>query len=129
MTGNLVAVLPLLDVVEKLTRESRELMRRLLGPIADATGELVADKINAARNENIERLAHRVREHMRQSGTHPKPVELTILIPTLQHASLESREDLISKWAGLLASAASGEEVHTAYPKILAEITPGEARC
>src|SRR5207245_11092959 len=38
------------------------------------------------------------------------------------------REMLISKWARLVASAASGEDVHTAYLKVLAEITPAEAR-
>jgi hypothetical protein len=32
------------------------------------------------------------------------------------------------KWTGLLASAAPGTDVHPAYAKILAEITPAEAR-
>ncbi len=126
MAEEWLAIAQVLGVFEKLTREARELLRRLLGPIADAAGERFADKINATRSANLQRVAERVVELMH--GTQPKAVELTILVPILHHASLEDREDLVSKWAGLLASAASGEHVHTAYPKVLAEITPAEAR-
>jgi hypothetical protein len=128
MAEELVAIAQILSVLEKFTREGRDLIHRLLGPLADATGELLADKIYTARHVNLDRLVSRVLDQMHQSGAQARPVALTILIPVLQHASLESHEDLVSKWAGLLASAASGEDVHIAYPKILAEITPGEAR-
>jgi len=126
MAEEWMAVAQVLGVFEKLTREARELMRRLLGPIADAAEERIADRISAARSANLQRVAERVVELMH--GAQPRAVELTILVPILHHASLEDREDLVSKWAGLLALAASGEDVHTAYPKILAEITPAEAR-
>ena len=43
MTGDLVAITQVLDILEKFTREPRELMQRLLGPIADAAGERWAD--------------------------------------------------------------------------------------
>jgi hypothetical protein len=128
MSGELEGAAQALVVIERITRETRDLFLRLLGPVAEAAGELIADKINARRTANLERLAERVTHHLRESGHEPHPVELTILVPVLQQASLEDRDDLVAAWAGLLASAASGNEVHTSYPKILSEITPAEAR-
>lgn len=54
---------------------------------------------------------------------------LKIIFPILEGCSLEDEDDnLATKWAALLASAAAGDPVHTSYPKILAELTPAEAR-
>jgi Abortive infection alpha len=119
-------VAQVLGTFERLTREAREPIRRLFGPIADAAGERIADKINAGRSVNLDRIAMRVLLMMHD--TQAQQVPLAILVPVIQQSSLEDREELVSMWAGLLASAASGHEIHTAYPKILAEITPMEAR-
>src|SRR5262245_3329003 len=126
MVEEWTAVVQVLGTFERLTREARELVRRLFGPIADAAGERIADKINAGRSANLDGIAMRVLDMI--DGTQARQVPLAILVPVLQQASLEDRAEPVSMWAGLLASAASGQEVHTAYPKILAEITPMEAR-
>lgn len=128
MTEDILAAGQILNILEKFTREPRELILRLLGPVADATGERWADRINAARTKNMEHVANLVIDRLRERSTQPRPVELSVLVPILQHASLESRQDLVSMWTGLLASAASRGGIHTAYPRILSEITPGEAR-
>lgn len=117
-----------LEALEKLTREARELMLRLLGPAADAAGDRLADWINPIRSKNFERVVNEVLERLRSNGIQAQPVELKLLVPILQHSSLEAEDDLVSKWAGLLASAAAGESVHPSYPRILAELTPVEAR-
>lgn len=128
MSDNLIGIAQVLSALEKITREPRELLLRLFGPIADATGELLADKINAKRSANLERALRIALEQLRAIHAEPRPVNLVILMPIVQQASLEDRDDLVAQWAGLLASAATGEEIHTSYPKILSEIAPGEAR-
>jgi abortive infection alpha-like protein len=128
MADDLVGLGKIPEAIEKFTKECRELLLRLLGPAADAAGERLGDWINAARSKNFERIVQEVVERLRQAGIEPKPVELKILIPIIQHSSVEENTDLASIWAGLLASAAAGEEIHPSYPKILAELTPGEAR-
>jgi len=128
MSDDLVGLGKVAESLEKLTREPRELFLRLLGPVADATGELIADRINATRSKNLERLIQETFRRLRESRVNPQPVELKILVPILGYSSVETDDDLVSKWAGLLASAASGERLHPSYANILAELTRGEAR-
>jgi hypothetical protein len=128
MGDDLVGIGKIAEALEKATKECRELMLRLLGPAADAAGERLADCINAARSKNFDRVVQEVLQQLEAIQTEPAPVELKILVPVLQYASLDNDDELVSKWAGLLASAAAGEQVHPSYPRILAELTPGEAR-
>ena len=58
-------------------------------------------------------------------------MSLKLLAPILEGSSLEDDTDedfLLSKWAGLLASAAVGEPVHPSYAKIMAELTAAEVK-
>lgn len=128
MADDLVGVGRAAESIEKMTREVRELVLRLLGPAADAAGERLADWINPIRSKNFDRIVQEVLRHLRESHIDPRPVELKVLIPILQHCSLETNDDLVSRWAGLLASAAAGLPIHPSYPNIIAELTPGEAR-
>ena len=125
---DLVGVGKIAEALEKATKECRELMLRLLGPAADAAGERLADWVSAARSKNFERVVQEVLQRLHAAQIEPKPVKLNILVPILQYSSLENDNELVSKWSGLLASAAAGQSVHPSYPKILAELTPEEAR-
>jgi hypothetical protein len=97
--------------------------------VAQELGQLFSDPV---RNYRIKQTLKRVKE-MRKllaaSGIQPKSVPLKTLYPILEGCSLEEdTSDLVSKWVGLLASAAAGNLVHPSYPKILAELTSTEAK-
>ncbi len=128
MADDLIGLGKIAESIERLTREARELFLRLLGPVADAYGEKLADRINLLRSQNIERLITEVQRRLSEKKIAPTTVELTLLVPIVQYASLENDGDLATKWAGLLATAAAGTPVHPIFPKVLAEITPPEAR-
>jgi hypothetical protein len=65
-------------------------------------------------------------------GIEPGAVPLKVLAPLLQAASFEDEndDDMIARWAALLANAAAGDEgasVPPAFPAILAQLVPIEA--
>jgi hypothetical protein len=64
MADDLVALGKIAESIERLTREGRELFLRLLGPVADAYGEKLADRINSFRSQNIERLVAEVQRRL-----------------------------------------------------------------
>jgi hypothetical protein len=65
---------------------------------------------------------------LEDNNIQPQMVPPKLLVPILMNGSLEDDDDLIDKWAGLLASAASGYSVHSSFPRILAELTSAEAK-
>ena len=81
------------------------------------------------REHNIEQVWARAQEMLREAGVQPGPVPLKTLVPLLQYASIEEDEYLQAQWAALLANAAIAQiEVHTAYPDILRQLSPIDAR-
>ncbi|MGD0267370.1 MAG: hypothetical protein ABSD47_20860 [Candidatus Methylomirabilota bacterium] len=117
-----------LQAFSDLTKELRQFFLALLGPGAEETGQFLADKIRYLRFKNGLRTFQKAHELLRQVGAQPKPINLKLLVPIMDGCSLEEDDDLTSKWAGLLASAAAGEQIPPSYAKILSELSPGEAR-
>lgn len=71
-------------------------------------------------------------EFLNASGITPHAVSVKVLVPLLDGASLEDEEneEMIDRWAALLAHAAAGapvEMVLPSFPRILAELSPAEA--
>jgi hypothetical protein len=65
-----------------------------------------------------------------EARTDAKPVDLTVLIPWTEGASLNEDESMAEMWAGLLANAAAGDKgasVLPSFPSTLAEMSPLEA--
>jgi len=119
------------ESVEKGTRELRQLALVYWEPELRAKGEVRARKIMQTEMEkNALRIfseADRLLQDARIDNEN-RTIRLEILIPTLQNSALVDDEFLAHKWAALLASATAGNPVHVSYPKILAELTPGEAK-
>lgn len=128
MPEDVVGVGKGLEAIERMSREVRQLMLDLAGPAVKEIGELFADRIRFRRYENLSHMAERVQKKLADRGLQAKAVDLRLLVPILEEASLESDEDLRSKWVGLLTSAAAGSPVHASYPKLLAQLEPEEAR-
>lgn len=127
MSEELKQVVELGGTLERATREMRELAKAFLSPVAAQAGEYVADKIRHARVENAARAFVRAREILAEAGVPLQYVELKVLLPIAEGASLEEEEGMTERWARLLASAASSSNVRPAFPRILAELTAAEA--
>ena len=67
-------------------------------------------------------------EMIKAAGVQQKPVDLKTFMPLIEFCSLEEDHDMVSKWAGLLASAASGGMVLPSFVRILSDLSPDEAR-
>lgn len=112
----------------EITKELRAFVFSLVGPAGEEAGMLLQDKIKYLRFKNILRTFEKAEKLLREKGITPQPVGLPVLVPVMEGSSLSEDENLVEKWAGLLASAAAGNSVHSSYPKILEQLTPIEAR-
>jgi hypothetical protein len=127
MAEDLLGLGKALEAIGGLTKEPRQLLYDLLGPVARESGELLADKVRMRRFRNAEQMISDAGSRLREVGIEPKPVSLKVLIPILEDGSLEEDYDLVSKWAGLLASASAGNRVLTCYPWLLSQLNAAEA--
>jgi hypothetical protein len=112
----------------ELAETVRKLIAPFLEPVLSEAGLYVAEKIRFVRFQNSLRVLERASQLLANYGINPKAVDLKLLVPILEGAGLEDNDDLIEKWSGLLASAASGGEVLPAFARILGELGPDEAK-
>jgi hypothetical protein len=128
MGDDLLGVGKSLEALDHLTKEGRELLAKIAGPSAEELGYILAEKLKLRRLRNLAVILREAKSIMSDAGLEPHQIRLKILHPLLEQASLENDRDLVSKWAGLLASASTGVDVHPSYSGILGELTPLEAR-
>jgi hypothetical protein len=114
--------------IEAITKELGELVNPLLRPGAEVAGQMLADQWNHWRLTRMVSLVKKQKQLLEENNIQPKAVPPKLLVPILSSGSLEEDDYLTNKWAGLLASAAAGDPIHTSYPKILSELTSGEAK-
>jgi hypothetical protein len=128
MGEDLVGFGKIAEAIERGTREVRELVQDFLSPVLKEAGQYLADRIKFNRINAAIRALQIAKEQVVSSGMEQKPVSLKILAPALEWASLEEDEDLISLWAGLIASAATTGDTLPAFGDILRQLSPQEAR-
>ena len=116
------------EAAERGSLEIRELVRDFLSPAAAEAGQYLADKIRIYRFNAAIRAAQEAKARIAESGLETHPIELKRLIPMLEGASLEEDDDLVSRWAGLIASAATRSDVLPAFAEILRQLTSEEGR-
>ncbi len=128
MVEDLIGAGKIAETAERGTREIRELVQDFLSPAATEAGQYLADKIRIYRYNAAIRAVQKAKASIGESGLQTHPIELKRLIPMLEGASLEEDEDLVARWAGLIASAATHSDVLPAFAEILRQLTPEEAR-
>jgi hypothetical protein len=106
----------------------KDLLNRLLGPVADELGGLFADPVRVFRLRSSIRLLEKVKAVCEEAGIEPRAVAPKTLLPILENASLEDDEDLHDRWANLLANAAHRGTIPPAFPEILRQLTGNEAQ-
>ena len=117
------------------------LVEKLIGPpldeagktLGDLVGMAFADKVHLARErkkKNFEQVLQKVERNVEQAQIEIQSVPLRLLEPIFSNASLEDDDYLQERWAALLTNAASpgAESVPPAFPEILKQLTPREAK-
>jgi len=128
MMGDIITVGQAIDAGVQVTKELREFLLTLVGPVGKEMGEVMADKVRFLRFKNSLRTFERAKQLLAEHEIEPQQVNIKILIPVLEGASLEEDDGLVEKWAGLLASASANEPFHPSFPQLLNELSPLDAR-
>lgn len=109
----------------------KEFVGKIIGPTLEEVGLTFGDHIRSFRLKRQIRLLLTAQARLEKAGITPQTVPLKTFMPLLEGASLEDDEQLEEKWAGLLASAASGDHgpgVIPSFPIMLKQLTPLDAR-
>ena len=128
MTGDIITIGQAIDAGVQVTKELREFLLTLVGPVGKEMGEIMADKVRFLRFKNSLRTFERAKQLLAEHEIEPHQVNIKILIPVLEGASLEEDDNLVEKWAGLLASASANEPFHPSFPQLLNELSPLDAQ-
>jgi hypothetical protein len=80
--------------------------------------------------ERLELLVHKVEMRLRENGIkHTRVPPPKIMLPLLEHATMEYEDDLHTMYANLLASALDSEsEIEKKFVSVLAELSGSDAR-
>ena len=114
--------------MKPLTEGTAKFLGLLVRPGAEQVGEWIGDRIQIARHQNIEKVVSKAKAKLDADGTEPRPIPTKILFPIIDKCSVEDEEDMIDRWANLLAASASGVNVPPSYVQTLATLSPAEAR-
>jgi hypothetical protein len=122
-----------LEVKTEIPREASgrfvDAITDIFRPFSEKRG-LKADLINLERQVVLGEIAKKVRERLEIEGKPATPLPNKVLLPLLEKASLENKDDaiLIEMWANLIATAATQEvTLISQYIDILSQITSRQA--
>jgi hypothetical protein len=105
------------------------LIQRIAGPLADEIGESLAIIARPYRIKLSLKMFQKTQRMLEEAGISPQAVPPRLFLPMVEAASIENDEDLHTRWAALLANAAtSPDSVHPSYIEVLKQLTPTEAR-
>lgn len=126
-----VALAGLKFVGEPAAKVITDFVQRMLAPVGDQVGGLVADPIQEYRERRALRaqeLLLAAAEEVERRREAVKVVPPNILIPILDRGSLEENDALRRQWVNLLATAGTRpEKVPPAFTTILSELSPVDA--
>lgn len=105
------------------------LLARLAEPSVKEIGDVIAAPVKRWA-ERRKAVLERAGQILRDAGVEPRQVPDDVWAPLLQHAALVDDEAMQVRWAALLAAAADPRQpaVPPSFPRILAELSPADAR-
>ena len=106
------------------------LLEKLAGPLAKELGLTFGDAARVFRYGRAVKLFQKVERIAAESGFEPSAVRPKVLLPILNHASVEDDECMHDRWAALLANACNPSrkfEIRPSFPEILAQVSSEEA--
>jgi hypothetical protein len=117
--------------IAPLTEGLAKLGSKLFSESAEVIGEFSAEWLRErfrGKAKNMADILEMADLKLTSNGADPQPISNKLLYGFLDGASLEDDETVQQLWAGLLATALQGLETHPAYPTILRQLTPLEAK-
>jgi hypothetical protein len=102
----------------------------LKGPLAEFGG-ILSDTIGYWRLKNRVRLMLKAKQWLEEKGVEPRKVLPEVFVPLLEDGGNVEDETLASMFASLLAShldPAQEENIHPSYTKVLAQLSPLDAK-
>ena len=101
------------------------LLKRIAGPLADEVGESLAIIARPYRIKLSLQMFQKTQRMLEEAGITPQAVPPRLFLPMVEAASIEDDEDLYTRWAALLANAATSQDsVHPSYIETLKQLTP-----
>lgn len=110
--------------VSTAVSETMKGMGSLFGPAKDEIGQMFADHARAFRLRNQLKLFQKTKKYLGDSGIPIGQVNLKVLFPLIENASLEEDESLQDMWAKILTQAASGTH-HQAFLSNCVDVLKG----
>ena len=110
---------------------AKEFLDKIAGPAAEEVGLLLQDKVRLYRFRNELKMLAKAQKMVDEAGINPKSVPFRTLLPLLEGAALEEDDDLSTKWAALLANAATSDSpvnIYPSFPHILSQLSPRDAK-
>jgi hypothetical protein len=108
----------------------QKVVLNLLGRATEEIGEEFLTSVRRWRARRALELSRRVLERLEVAGHPRRPIRMSVLLPSLEYASVEDRNELHDWWVELLTTAGTdgAAEVERVYVEILKDLTPIDAR-
>jgi hypothetical protein len=113
------------STIEKGLDLVKDFLDKLISPSVGEFGQLIADNVKFLRGKNQVRILQKAKAYVEKNNIDVKQIPIKILVPFLEHASLEEDETLQDKWAILLANMASSKAnlQNQIFPYLLSQIS------
>ncbi|MBB4081124.1 hypothetical protein GGR28_003771 [Lewinella aquimaris] len=111
--------------IEKAIDLIKDFTNSLIGPAIDETGLLLKDRVSYWRFKNQLNILSKAKAIVEKNGIQTKAISLKLLVPLLEHASLEEESELQNRWAILISNlvdASQNIENHV-FPYILSQLS------
>ncbi len=113
--------------VEASKEEVQSFFNSIIPDFVRDAGGILSDNVRFWRWQNQVRIMKKVKEKIELSGLRKKQIPLKVLVPILEHSSLEEDSDLQDKWANMLSNAISGsKKISPNFVAILSELSAVE---
>lgn len=117
------------EMVKRALEPVSDVLKRMSGPLADEIGESLGVWARHYRFRLGLKMFQKTQRMLSEAGISPQTVRPRLFLPIFDGASVEDDEDLHSRWAALLANAATSPTlVHPSYIEILKQLTPEDAQ-
>lgn len=117
------------EAVKQGLQQVGDIMRRISGPLADEIGEGMGVVARHYRYRLAVKMYQKTERMLINAGIDPHAVPPRLFLPMIENASMQDDEDLHTRWAALLANAAtSPDSVHPSFIEVLRQLTPKDAK-
>ncbi|SPP64732.1 Abi-alpha family protein [Nitrospira lenta] len=125
---DLLGIGRIFEAFERGTREFREVTKLYYEPIVKVKGQLKATELQIRGRVRVVRALLEADRQIKKAGIKKRTLNEKVALPILEYVSLETEDELIEKWAGLLASSTAGDAVHPSFPHILSQLSVDDAQ-